>query len=231
MSIVSKSYTFTAGATIVASEHNSNFDTIYNDYNGNIDNSNLSASAGIADSKLAQITTYAKVKGSAISDLATITSAAGAIPIANGGLGADLSTASLGSVPYFAHVGTMTALASSTSGFCLFATSPTSTPVFARAMPLGGFADVTTAYGATLATTDGFVVGYATPSGVIACQATCYSDANANPTTVVCVSGAVTGGGSLTYSNIFFPVKRNNYWKIVLANATMTALYWVPLGV
>lgn len=52
MSTISKPYTFSAGATIIASEHNSNFDTIYNDYNGSITNVNLSASAGIVYSKL-----------------------------------------------------------------------------------------------------------------------------------------------------------------------------------
>ena len=44
MSIVVKPYTFSAGAIIVAAEHNSNFDTLYNDYNGNITNANVSQS-------------------------------------------------------------------------------------------------------------------------------------------------------------------------------------------
>lgn len=52
MSIIGKPYTFSAGATIIAAEHNSNADTIYNDYNGNINNSNVSGSAAIAYSKL-----------------------------------------------------------------------------------------------------------------------------------------------------------------------------------
>lgn len=52
MSLISKDYTFSAGQVIVASEHNSNFDTIYNDYNGNITNANLSNSAAVAYSKL-----------------------------------------------------------------------------------------------------------------------------------------------------------------------------------
>jgi hypothetical protein len=66
MSVVTKGYTFSAGAVIVASEHNSNFDTLYNDYNGNITNANFSASAGIVDTKLAQITTANKVASSAL---------------------------------------------------------------------------------------------------------------------------------------------------------------------
>lgn len=83
MSLINKPYTFTVGATIVASEHNSNFDTIYSDYNGNITNDNISGSAAISDSKLAQITTPAKVAGDALTLLANIPSGAGIIPIAN----------------------------------------------------------------------------------------------------------------------------------------------------
>ena len=66
MSLISKPFTFSAGGTIVAAEHNSNFDTIYNAFNGNIDNANIGASAAIVDTKLAQITTASKVAASAI---------------------------------------------------------------------------------------------------------------------------------------------------------------------
>ena len=83
MSIISKTFTFTTGATIVAAEHNSNFDTIYQDYNGNITNLNISASANIADSKLAQITTAGKVSGTTFTNLANIPAGAGVIPAAN----------------------------------------------------------------------------------------------------------------------------------------------------
>ncbi len=53
MAVVTLPNTFTAGNTIVASEHNSNFTTIYNDYNGNITNANCSASMALANTKLA----------------------------------------------------------------------------------------------------------------------------------------------------------------------------------
>lgn len=56
MSLVTKPYTFTAPNTIIASEHNSNFDTIYSDYNGNITTANISASAAIPYSKLSLTT-------------------------------------------------------------------------------------------------------------------------------------------------------------------------------
>lgn len=52
MATIVKPFTFSAGATIIASEHNSNFDTIYNEFNGNIDNDNIKSSAAIAASKL-----------------------------------------------------------------------------------------------------------------------------------------------------------------------------------
>jgi len=83
MGIVIKSYTFSAGATIIAAEHNSNFDILYNLVNGNIDNNNVKLNAGIVDSKLAQITTASKVSGTAITGLASLPSGAGVIPNAN----------------------------------------------------------------------------------------------------------------------------------------------------
>ncbi len=66
MATISKPNTFSAGATIVASEHNDNFDTIYDDYNGNITNANISDSAAISDTKFAQIATPSKVNLSAL---------------------------------------------------------------------------------------------------------------------------------------------------------------------
>ena len=51
---------------IVASEHNSNFDVLYNLVNGSIDNANIDAGAAIVDTKLAQLTTAGKVASSAV---------------------------------------------------------------------------------------------------------------------------------------------------------------------
>jgi hypothetical protein len=53
MALVTKDFTFTAGNTIVASEHNSNFDKLFNLVNGQIDNANIVASAAIDNTKLA----------------------------------------------------------------------------------------------------------------------------------------------------------------------------------
>lgn len=52
MGLVSKTFTFAAGATIIASEHNTNLDTLYNLVNGNLENSNIKAGAAIVGSKL-----------------------------------------------------------------------------------------------------------------------------------------------------------------------------------
>lgn len=41
MGLISKTYTFSTGATIVAAEHNTNFDTLYDEINGNLDAANI----------------------------------------------------------------------------------------------------------------------------------------------------------------------------------------------
>jgi hypothetical protein len=170
MSIVSKTYTFSTGATIFASEHNVNFDTLYNDYNGNIDNTNIAASAAIVDTKFAQIHTAGKVHGTSFTGLASISSGAGLIPTDNiptvptdiGGTGANMGTATQGSVPYFSSIGTMSALACGTSGYVLMATGATSNPVFARGVPSSTFATLFTSNGTFISsaeTTKIFVTG------------------------------------------------------------------------
>jgi len=52
MTLITKPSDFTAGTVIKASEHNDNFDTIYNDYNGSITNANIKSNAAIANAKL-----------------------------------------------------------------------------------------------------------------------------------------------------------------------------------
>jgi hypothetical protein len=75
--------TFSAAAVIVASEHNDNFTAIKNVINGDLDTSNLSATAAIVDTQLAQITTASKVSGTAVTGLASLPSGAGTVPSAN----------------------------------------------------------------------------------------------------------------------------------------------------
>ena len=83
MTIVNKTYTFVDGQVAEGTEVNKNFDDVYNNVNGNLDNTNIKANAAIADSKLSQITTGGKVSGAALTDLASIPSGAGVIPVAN----------------------------------------------------------------------------------------------------------------------------------------------------
>jgi len=52
MATITKTYTFVDATTAEASEVNTNFDTIYNEFNGSITNANISATAAIAGSKL-----------------------------------------------------------------------------------------------------------------------------------------------------------------------------------
>jgi hypothetical protein len=66
MSSISKPYTFTSGTKALATQVNSNFDTIYNDYASNITNANIASGAAIVDTKLATITTAGKVNVSAL---------------------------------------------------------------------------------------------------------------------------------------------------------------------
>jgi len=96
-------------ATINVSVLNGKVDPLATDYNGNIQNVNIAAAAGIVyskltltdsvvnadinsaaaivDTKLDQITTAGKVSGAAITALASTPSGAGALPVANGGNG------------------------------------------------------------------------------------------------------------------------------------------------
>jgi hypothetical protein len=66
MGTITKPNTFTTGTSIIASDHNANFDTIYNDFNGGITNVNIATTAGIVDSKLDTISTVGKVNLTAI---------------------------------------------------------------------------------------------------------------------------------------------------------------------
>lgn len=52
MGTISKPNTYVVGATILASEVNDNEDTVYTLVNGNIENANVKASAGIVESKI-----------------------------------------------------------------------------------------------------------------------------------------------------------------------------------
>ena len=52
MGTVTKTYTFSPNTTIESAQVNSDFDTIYSEFNGNIENANIKASAAISASKI-----------------------------------------------------------------------------------------------------------------------------------------------------------------------------------
>ena len=208
MALVTKTYTFTAGTTIVASEHNTNFDTLYNLVNGNIDNANIKASAGIVDSKLAQIATAGKVSGASFTSLTSVPSGAGLIPVANidTGTTANKILKLNGSAQIPAVSG---ALLTNIGG--LVGTSVSKS--------------VDTIYQAA---TDGFVSYCATL--VSGDQAILHTDSATPPTEVV--QQLVYNGSSTLRGNIMYPIKKNNYYKITIAGGspTLIALNFIPLG-
>lgn len=99
MSLITLPFTFSVGAVIIAAQHNSNFQTIYNDYNGNIQGVNIAANAAIGYSKLSLnnsiqntdilsttvIIQPGQISGAAITLLPSLPSGAGLIPVANVG--------------------------------------------------------------------------------------------------------------------------------------------------
>jgi len=52
MALITKPNTFSGSTTILSSEVNTNFDTIFNDYNGNIADANIAAGAAITETKI-----------------------------------------------------------------------------------------------------------------------------------------------------------------------------------
>lgn len=77
---LSKGYTFGATETVT----NTKLHTLVDSASiTNIVNADVGAGAGIADSKLAQITTASKVSGTALTELASVPSGAGVLPLAN----------------------------------------------------------------------------------------------------------------------------------------------------
>lgn len=209
MGLVSKTYTFSSGAIILASEHNTNFDTLYTLVNGNIDNANISASAAIADSKLAQITTAAKVSGAALTALTSTPAAAGKLPIANlpTGLSANLViTCGTDGVLPALDGSLLTNIAAGTISSASLGTGSASASNFLRgdrtwaAVSTG--APVTAAYTANTAgsiytsTTAGIVVSKTITSGnTVFLNASGYLSANATAasiTTVILYAGATS---------------------------------------
>lgn len=66
MGLITRDYTYSAGAVIVASNHNANENGLFNLVNGSLNTANLASNAAIVDTQLASITTAGKVNFSAL---------------------------------------------------------------------------------------------------------------------------------------------------------------------
>lgn len=197
---------------IVASEHNADFDTIYSDYNGNITNANISGSAAISDSKLAQVTTAGKVSGAALTSLSSVPSGAGLIPVAN----IDTGT-------------TANKIVILNGSAQLPAVSGVNLTGVTISAALGTWASksIDTSYQAA---TDGFVVFYCTDVGNGDSFNIC-TDSSNPPTTVRGNMG--TSSGTTAFSaQLFTPVKKSDYYKVVTVSGTASSygMYFIPLG-
>lgn len=120
MGLVTRQWTYSAGAIIIASQHNDNENTLYNVVNGNLNTDNLSASAGIVDTQLATISTTGKVNISALTvasqaqgDLIYATSATAWARLAKGTAGQILTMNSGATAPEWGSLSASNALAGS----------------------------------------------------------------------------------------------------------------------
>ena len=193
MATIAKPNTFSAGAVIVASEHNSNFDTIYNDYNTNITNVNISASAAIADTKLAQLTTASKVNLSAL----VITSQAA------------------GDLIYASSASALTRLPAGTSGMFL-QSAGTAAPVWANGLTAATQAEMEAGTSTTTAVTPGrtrFHPGVA--------KAWCVFDGTGTPALIAShnVDSSITDNGNGDYTlNITTDFSTGNFSVLATTN-------------
>ena len=191
-------------------------------------NAEVSATAGIVDTKLAQIATAQKVSATALTLLGSTPAAAGILPVANGGTGSatqnfvDLTTAQ-----------TVTGVKT----FSSFPVTPSSAPasdyqaankkyVDDTKPVFGSWVDKSASYAAQQAATDGFVVVHPTAGSTMAWYL--YTDANADPTTL---RGASYNYAAVSNHAVGFtcPVKKGDYWKLVVTAGT-PKVWWIPLG-
>lgn len=100
------------------------------------------------------------------------------------------------------------------------------------AVGFGSWVNKSGGYAAQQAATDGFVVVQAQQSvagSEVAVEG--YTDSNANPTTLLCRDHSRHPGGSYVASASFtMPVKKNDYWKVILNVGSSISVYWIPLS-
>lgn len=206
MALVSIPFTFTVGAVIVASQHNSCLSIIYSDYDGNIDNTNIAAGAAIADTKLAQITTAGKVSGAALTSMNSVPSGAGVLPTKNGGSGGDLSAAAQGAVPYFSATGVQSALGVGTSGQVLSTQGASANPQWVNF--LSSVLDYGTSTGTgTAKTAPNLKIAYGTttslagPGGTFVVTNLVFTSSSSYIVQTTQVDTGTVGSGNVTYTS------------------------------
>ena len=95
------------------------------------------------------------------------------------------------------------------------------TPAYAG---LGSWIDKSASYGAQQALTDGFVVASHNQTTT---EYAGYTDGAANPTTRR--GGAGTGSNG-TSGSFCMPVKKGDYWKVVVFLGSVPSVHWIPIG-
>jgi len=136
----------------------------------------------------------------------------------------DLTTNDITGILPRANGGLATTIANNTASGPVFLDSNSKIPI----AQLGSWVDKTSSYGAQQATTDGFIIvlGRASASGTYAYF---YTDGSSDPTSL---KGQIytNSGTTEIYGNIFCPVKKNDYWKVVNSGVGVMAVYWISLG-
>ncbi|MGB7582036.1 MAG: hypothetical protein WBL85_06270, partial [Sedimentisphaerales bacterium] len=94
----------------------------------------------------------------------------------------------------------------------------------------GAWVDKTSNYGAQQAATDGFVVVMGNGNNSMALSI--YTDNNPNPTTERQGGGSWSNSGGAGQLNFCCPVRKNDYWKVVVPNQPNGdfKVWWIPLG-
>jgi hypothetical protein len=95
--------------------------------------------------------------------------------------------------------------------------------------PLGAWVDKSGGYGAQQAATAGFVVVRG-GSAANALNIAGYTDSNADPTTNVASMYLATAETVAVNQAFMFPVRKGDYWKVVVTAGSLSSIYWVPLG-
>ena len=99
---------------------------------------------------------------------------------------------------------------------------------YVDAKALGSWVDKSSSYAAQQATTDGFLVVYLVGPGSGDGLATGYTDVNADPSTI---RGVAEVGTATEKASFCFPVKKSDYWKVVVSGTTSSIkVYFIPLG-